>query len=217
MGTIDDSRIELFLERAAVLRSSRAVGIIEKTSMTTTFSSAEADAVVELKAPDDEATLAYFARIREFDTPSKPIYIPDFFPVLAIEATPRRLKVVDWLRQAHADLGRESYDRPRQILGAGATPRHVWELWAYSHLMHVDKAKRAIWSSLGTWQQGAAKFMAYSYAVDLFRVVTVFEAMLRDRTLDDRGVLMQAVTNDRDPRVAGGIVPRFRAAKIRLL
>jgi hypothetical protein len=216
MGIVDDARIELFLERASVLRSSKAAATIDDTKMTMRFGSTWSDMEVELTAPDAEATIAYFAWIREFDTPGKPIYVPDFIPVLEVGASPRRLEVIKWLRQAHADLGRESYGRPSHVLGVGATPRQVWELWAYSHVVHTDAVKRAIWSSLDSYQQGAARFIAYSYAGDLFHVVTVAEAMLRDSTLDDRGVLMQALTNDMDPRVAGGTVPRFHAAKIRL-
>jgi hypothetical protein len=214
MTDVDDARIELFLERAAVLRSSRAAASIDETAMTVKFGSGSSKIEVEITAPDDEATLAYFTRIREFDTPGNPFYVPDFFLVLTAGASPRRLQVVDWLRAAHADLGREPYDRSSHVLGPGATPRQVWELWTYSQIIHSNASKRATWASLDTYQQGAAKFVAYGYAADLFHVVTVAEAMLRDRTLDDRGVRGQVLTFD--PRLAGDLKPAIEAAKIRL-
>jgi hypothetical protein len=55
--------------------------------------------------------------------------------------------------------------------------------------------------------------VAYSYAGDLFHVVTVVEAMLRDKTLDEGAVLMQVLAFD--PRLTGR-APDIAAAKIRL-
>jgi hypothetical protein len=204
--------VELFVERAQVLRSSTAVPTIDETALHITFTS-EGAVQADLDAPDDEATIAYFTRIREFDTPKKAIYVPDFFPYLEAGATPRRRQVVAHLRRAHSDLGRERYDRPSQILGPGATPRDVWELWTYSHLMHLDPDKRAKWAALKPYQQAYAKFISYWYAGDLYHLVTVVEAMLLDKALDDRGVRMQILTIN--PRFAD-MVPPFEAAKVRL-
>jgi hypothetical protein len=146
-------------------------------------------------ARDRKATIAYFTRIREFDTPRKAIYVPDFFADLEAGATTRRRQVVAHIRRAHADVGRERYDRPTQILGPGATPRDVWELWMYSYHVHLDKDKRAK-AALEPYQQAYAKFISYRYAGDLYQLVTVVEAMLRDEDLDDRGVRMQILTID---------------------
>ena len=207
-----DSAVALFLERAEVLRSSTAVPTIEATAFHLTFDSGGTPAAT-LIAPDDEATIAYFTRIREFDTPKKAIYVANFFPLLEDGASPRRRAVVAHVRRAHQDLGRERYDRPGQLLGAGSTPRDVWELWMYSHLVHLDSDKRAKWAALEPWEQVLAKFTAYWYAGDLFHLVTVVEAMLLDRTLDDRGVRMQVLTIN--PEFAG-MVPHFEAAKVSL-
>lgn len=204
--------VGLFLERAEVLRSSTAVPTIDATAYHLTFDSSMRP-VATLTAPDDEATIAYFTWIREFDTPKKPIYVADFFSLLEDGATSRRRAVVAHLRRAHEDLGRERYDRPSQLLGPGATPRDVWELWMYSHLVHLDPDKRATWAALPPHDQALAKFIAYCYAGDLYNLVTVVEAMLRDSSLDDRGVRLQILTID--PRFAG-MVPHFEAAKVRL-
>ncbi len=208
----DEEKIALFLERAEILRSSTAMPTIDATALHMGFTSG-GEPIPTLTAPDDESTIAYFTRIREFDTPKKPTYVPDFFPLLEVGATPRRRALVDFLRRAHADLGREGYDRPGQILGAGATPRDVWELWTYSHLMHTDADKRAKWAALPSFEQAFAKFAAYWYAGDLYHLVTVVEAMLRDRNLDDRGVRTQLVIVR--PEFTG-MVPHFEAAKVRL-
>lgn len=211
---VNQDRIDLFLERAELLRSSRAVPLIDETRVTIRFDDSEHAGRVDLDAPDDEATAAYFVRIREFDTPRKSIYLADFFPSLERDASHRRRAVVEHLRQAHSDLGRRPHDWPGIVLRPGATPRDVWKLWTYSHVLHVDAAKRAVWARFDNLQQGMAKFIAYAYAGDLYHLVTVIEAMLRDPGLDDRGVKMQVLAID--PRLAGaaGIEP-FSAAKVR--
>ncbi len=208
----NDEKIALFLERAEILRSSTAVPTIDATAIHMDFTSG-GEPVTTLTAPDDESTIAYFTRIRAFDTPKTPLYVPDYLPLLEAGATPRRCDLVAFLRRAHADLGREGHDRPGQILGAGATPRDVWELWTYSHLVHTDADKRAKWAALPPFQQAFAKFAAYRYAGDLYHLVTVVEAMLRDRDLDDRGVHTQLLTVRPEIR---GMVPHFEAAKVRL-
>lgn len=209
----DQDRIDLFLERAALLRSSSAVPLIDETRATLRFDDPGNAGRVELEAPDDEATAAYFVRIREFDTPKKAIYVADFFPNLERNGSLRRLAVVQHLRQTHDDLGRRPHDWPRIVLGPDATPRDVWELWTYSHVLHVDAAKRAIWAGLGSLRQGMAKFIAYVYAGDLYHLVTVVEAMLRDPQLDDRGVRMQVLAID--PRLTGAGIEPFWAARAR--
>lgn len=196
-----------------ILRSSTAVPTIDETAFRLTFDS-NGTPVGDLTAPDDEATISYFTRIREFDTPRKAIYVANFFSLLEAGATPRRRAVVAHLRRAHEDLGRERYDRPSELLGSGATPRDVWELWTYSHLVHLDADKREKWAALEQHEQALAKFTAYWYAGDLYHLVTVIEAMLRDTALDDRGVRMQVLTID--PRFRG-MVPPFEAAKVRLV
>jgi hypothetical protein len=210
VALVDSDRIELFLDRAAVLRSSRAAASIDETTMTINFSGDGSDIEIDLDAPDDEETLVYFARVRAFDTRGTDLYVADFFPVLVKGAGPSRRAVVDWITRAHEDLGREGYDRPSHVLGTGATPRQVWELWTYGFLLHTDMAKRAVWSGLDDYQKGAAKFVAYSYAADLFHLVTVVEAMLRDPLLDASGVRMQELRLD--PRSGR----TFSAAKVRL-
>ena len=79
--------------------------------------------------------------------------------------------------------------------------RQVWELRTYAHLVHSDRAKRARWAELDDFRQGMAKYIAYSYAGDLYHLVTVVEAMLRDPAMDDRGLLIQILTVRR--RAAG--------------
>lgn len=172
-------RVELFLERAEVLRSSSAVASIDQTAITLRFGGALGDADAELVAPGDEATLVYFARLRHFDTPKTDVYVRDFFPNLDAGATARRKLVVEHLSQAHADLGRRGNEWPKIVMGASATPRAVWEFWTYSQVLHTDPNKRAAWSSLNAMQQEMAKFVAFGYAGDLFHLVTVVEAMLR--------------------------------------
>ena len=204
----------LFVERAAVLRSSRAVALIDETRITMTEDSA--GLVAQVEGPDDEATLAYFARVREFDIPGKPLYVPDFFSRLEAHATPRRMELVAWLREVHADLGKHPYDWHEIVLGRGATPRDVWELWAYSHLLHVDRAKREKWAGLGQPVQGMAKFVAFVYAAELYHLVTVVEAMLLDAKLDDRGVRM-LVYGTRPEYASIPDMLQFRAARVRLV
>ena len=213
-SVVDDERVALFLERAAALRSSRAAAVIDETRITITGDSN--GLVAQVDGPDDEATLAYFALVREFDTPGKPVYVPDFFPCLEIDATPRRLDLVAWLREVHADLGKHPHDWHEAVLGPGATPRQVWELWAYSHLLHTDAAKRKKWAGLDQVVQGMAKFVTYVYAGELFHLTTVVEAMLRDADLDDRGVRMLIYGTRPEFASIPGIA-QFRAARVRLI
>ena len=116
-GEVDSERVALFVEQAAVLRSSRAVASIDVTRITMTGDST--GLVAQVDGPDDEATLAYFARVREFDIPGKPLYVPDFFPRLEIDATPRRIDLVAWLREVHVDLGKHPHDWHKAVLGPG--------------------------------------------------------------------------------------------------
>ena len=81
--------VALFLERAEILRSSTAVPTIDATAFHLTIDS-NGTAVASLTAPDDDATIAYFTRIREFDTPKKAIYVAKFFSLLEDGASPRR-------------------------------------------------------------------------------------------------------------------------------
>ena len=96
------------------------------------------------------------------------------------------MEVVAWLREAHADLGKHPHDWHEIVLGPGATPRQVWELWTYSHILHSEEAKRKTWAELDQVLQGMARFVAYAYAIELFHLVTVVEAMLREHGLDHR-------------------------------
>jgi hypothetical protein len=207
-------RVDLFLERAELLRSSRAASTIDETKITIRFDSSS-DGFADVVGPDDEATVAYFARIRHFDTPKADVYIPDFFANLEDAATARRLAVIAHARQAHADLGRFGNNWPKVVLGEKATPRLVWELWTYSQVLHTDASKRTAWARLDQMKQGMARFIAYSYAGDLYHLVTVVEAMLRDPSLDDRGVRMQMLATRPEFAGAAGI-EQFRAAKVRL-
>jgi hypothetical protein len=207
-------RVGLFLERAAVLRSSTAVTLIDETRITLRLDRAGGSA--DLVAPNDEATLAYFARIRHFDTPRTDLYVPDFFPNLETGATPERADVVAHVRQSHTDLGRQGNDWPKIVLGETATPRAVWELWTYSQVLHTDPAKRATWADLDGMRQGMAKFIAHSYAGDLYHLVTVVEAMLRDPQLDHRGLKMQFLAT-RPEFVGTPGIEAFSAARVRLL
>ena len=61
-----------------------------------------------------------------------------------------------------------------------------------------------------------AKFVALVYAAELFHLVTVVEAMLRDATLDDRGVRM-LVYGVRPEFASTPGIPQFRAARVRLM
>jgi hypothetical protein len=210
---VSDEKVALFLDWAANLRSSRAVASLDLLGITMSFDSQEIASQVD--GPDDEATTTFFIRVREFDTPSKPVYVPDYFSRLEEDASPGRMEVVAWLREAHTDLGKHPYDWHKSVLGPDATPRDVWELWAYSHHLHPDEEKRKIWANLQQFQQGMAKFVAYAYATELFHLVTVVEAMLRDPGLDHRGVEMLIFGTRPEFASVPGIT-QFRAARVRL-
>jgi hypothetical protein len=207
-------RVALFLERAELLRTSRAVSWIDATKITIRAGSSQ-EPTADVVAPDEEATLAYFARIRHFDTQRTDLYVPDFFPNLHAGASARRAQVIAHVREAHADLGRRGNDWPKIVLGDGATPRSVWELWTYSQVLHTDPVKRATWADLQAYEQGMAKFIAYAYAGDLYHLVTVVEAMIRDPELDDRGVRMRVLATRAEYAGVPG-VEQFRAARVSL-
>lgn len=184
---------------------------IDNTALRLSFDE-HGEPVAALTAPDDEATIAYLARLRDFDNPRASIYVAKFLEILEDGASVSRRAVEDHLRRAHRDLGREPLDRPDQLLGPGATPRDVWELWTYSHLIHLDENKRAKWAALQPWERELAKFAAYWCAGDLYHLVAVIEAMLRDRNLDGQGVRTQVLTIN--PTFAAR-APASEAAKVR--
>ena len=64
MPAADDATIERFLERASVLRSSRAVATVDDTAMTMRFGSGRPGIEVDVTGPDDEPTLAYPVNFR---------------------------------------------------------------------------------------------------------------------------------------------------------
>jgi len=71
------------------------------------------------------------------------------------------------------------------------------------------------WAELPQFRQGMAKFVAYAYAAELFHLVTVVEAMLRDPSLDHRGVEMLIYGTRPEFASVPGIT-QFRAARVRL-
>jgi hypothetical protein len=165
--------------------------------------------------PDDEATIAFFARVRQFGTRGTDTYVLKFIEMLAAEATGSRAVVVEHLREAHADLGVVSHEWHKHVLGEDATPRKVWELWTYAHILHPDPLKREQWAALSEPLREMAKYVAYAYAGDLYHLVTVVEAMLRDPKVDDRQVNMQYLAPRPDFPVPDHLKD-FKAAKVRL-
>ena len=205
--------VGLFLERAEILRSSRAAATIDETALHLEIIPPDSPRV-ELHVPDDEATTAFFARIRDFGTPGKMIYVAKYIDVLGETAAGRRATVVEHLRESMRDLGVVSHEWHKLVPGA-ATPRDVWELWTYGYILHTDEAKRARWAGMNSIQQGMAQYVAYAYAAGLFHLVTVVEAMLRDPAIDDRHVHIQILAPRPDFPVPDEL-RGFRAARVRL-
>jgi hypothetical protein len=207
--------VPLFLEEAARLRSSTAASMIDETAFRLYKAGPTTPMEVSVTIPDDEATTAFFARVRDFGTPGKLLYVVNYIDHLAATATGARARVIQHLQESAKDVGVVSHNWHRIVLGASATPRDVWELWAYGFILHTDLDKRARWESLDEVVQGMGKYVAYAYAGSLYHLVTVVETMLRDPDADDRHVTMQVLA----PR-PGMPVPAelagFRAARVRL-
>src|SRR5690349_15663676 len=89
---------------------------------------------VTVTGPDDEATTAFFARVREFDTPGKMVYVPKYIDHLEATATGPLVEILKHARAAHGDVGRVAHRWERIVLGDAARPRDVWELWTYGYV-----------------------------------------------------------------------------------
>jgi hypothetical protein len=176
--------IPLFLERAAILRSSRATATIDTTSFKWEWSREPPTSRVTITGPDDEATTAFFVRVREFDVPGKMLYVGKYIDLLASTAAGERAEVLKHVRAAHSDLGLVPYRWHALVLGDDAKPRDVWELWTYGYVLHTDQAKRETYEALDELVKGMVRWISHVYAADLYHVVAVVEAMLRDPSLD---------------------------------
>lgn len=207
--------VSLFLGEATRLRSSSAASMIDETAFQLYQAGPTTSIKVTVRIPDDEATTAFFARVRDFGKPGKLLYVRNYIDHLASTASGSRATVIEHLRESERDVGIVSHNWHRAVLGTSATPRDVWELWAYGFILHTDLDKRARWEAMDEVLQGMAKYVAYAYAGSLYHLVTVVEAMLRDPAADDRQVTMQVLA----PR-PGMPVPAelagFRAARVRL-
>jgi len=176
--------VPLFLERAAILRSSRAIATIESAAIKWAWSREPPSSKVTVTGPDDEATTAFFARVREFDVPGKMVYVGKYIDLLASTATGDRAGVLEHVRAAHGVVGLVPNRWHALVLGDDARPRDVWELWTYGHVLHTDPAKRETYAALDELQQGMVRWISHVYAADVYHVVTVVEAMLLDPALD---------------------------------
>jgi hypothetical protein len=206
--------IPLFLAEAERLRSSKAASMLDETAIKISSTGAS-DLAVDVTVPDDEVTTAFFAWLRAFGTPGKLVYVRNYIEHLAITATGSRADVVVHLLEAERDVGIVSHEWHKIVLGESATPRDVWEFWAYGFILHTDPDKRERWAAMHEVKQGMAKFVAYAYAGDLYHLVTVVEAMLRDPGIDHRQVLCQYLA----PRPDFPVPPElasFKAARVRL-
>jgi hypothetical protein len=207
--------VALFLAEAARLRTSSAAKLIDQTAFHFYQAGPANPPEVTVNIPDDEATTAFFARVRDFGTPGKLLFVGSYIENLASTASGSRASVIQHLRESLRDLGIVSHQWHRIVLGEAATPRDVWELWAYGFILHTDPDKRARWEAMDEVLQGMAKFVAFAYAGNLYHLVTVVEMLLRDPEADDRHVTMQVLA----PR-PGLPIPAelagFRAARVRL-
>jgi hypothetical protein len=206
--------VPLFLDEAERLRSSSAATMIDDTAFQLRMLESK-ELEVTVTVPGDEATTAFFARVREFGTPRKLLYVRNYIDQLASTARGGRAAVVEHLYESERDLGVVSHNWHRIVLGENGTPRDVWEFWAYGFVLHTEVDKRTRWNAMDPVLQGMAKYVAYAYAGSLFHLVTVVEAMLRDASLDDRHVDMQILA----PRPGYPVPPElagFRAARVRL-
>jgi hypothetical protein len=207
--------VALFLAEASRLRTSSAAKLIDQTTFHFYQAGPSTPVEVTVKIPDDEATTAFFARVRDFGTPGKLLFAGSYIEFLGTTASGSRAAVIDHLRESLQDLGVVSHNWHQVVLGPTATPRDVWELWAYGFILHTDREKRARWDAMDEVLQGMAKFVAFAYAGNLYHLVTVVELLLRDPNADDRQVTMQVLA----PR-PGLPIPAelagFRAARVRL-
>jgi hypothetical protein len=176
--------VPLFLERAAVLRSSRATASIDRAAFRWEWSREPPSEQVTVTGPDDEATTAFFVRLRDFDIPGKMVYVGKYIDLLASSATGNRALVLEHVRAAHDVVGLVPHRWHTFVLGDDAKPRQVWELWTYGFVLHDDPDKREKYASLDPLRQGMVRWISHVYAADVYHVVTVVEAMLRDPELD---------------------------------
>lgn len=176
--------VPLFLERAGTLRSSRATASIESAAIRWEWSRDPPSEQVTVTGPDDEATTAFFVRLRDFDIPGKMVYVGKYIDLLASTATGDRASLLGHVRAAHGAVGLVPNRWHTLVLGDDATPRQVWELWTYGFVLHDDQDKRERYAALDTLRQGMVRWISHVYAADVYHVVTVVDAMLRDPELD---------------------------------
>jgi hypothetical protein len=140
--------VPLFLERAAVLRSSRATASIDSTAFHWEWSRETSQSKVTIEGPDDEATTAFSVRVRDFDVRGNMSYVAKYIDLMAGTATGARAEVLAHVRDAHAAIGLVPYNWHTIALGDDAKPREVWELWTYGYVLHTDPGKRATYEGL---------------------------------------------------------------------